>query len=155
MFYKDVQFDVPVARDGDIFSRYIVRLEEVRQSLNILAQCADRMKPGPIWVEDKRVRIPDKEQVHNTMEGLIYHFKFFMTGFEVPEGEAYSQFEAPNGELGFHIISKGAPKAHRMRVRSPSFWHFQGLSPMVEGEKIADMVGALGSINIIAGELDR
>ncbi|OFZ20218.1 MAG: NADH dehydrogenase (quinone) subunit D [Bdellovibrionales bacterium GWB1_55_8] len=155
MFYKDVQFDVPVAREGDIFARYIVRLEEVRQSLNILAQCADRLKPGPIWVEDKRVRIPEKDQVHNTMEGLIYHFKFFMTGFDVPEGEAYSQMETPNGELGFYIVSKGGPKAHRMRVRAPSFWHFQGLSPMIQGEKIADMVGALGSINIIAGELDR
>ena len=155
MFYKDVEFDVPVAQNGDVFDRYLVRLEEIKQSLNILAQCADRMKKGPIWAEDKRVRIPEKNVVHNTMEGLIHHFKFFMTGFQVPAGEAYTSFEAANGELGFYIVSKGGSSAHRMRIRGPSVWHFQGLSSMVEGEKIADLVAALGSINIIAGELDR
>lgn len=155
MFYKDVEFDVPISQNGDVFDRYMIRLEEVRQSLNILSQCADRMKRGPIWSEDKRVRIPDKDVVYNTMEGMIHHFKFFMTGFEVPVGEAYTQFEAANGELGFYIVSKGSPRSHRMRIRGPSVWHYQGLSPMVEGEKIADMVAALGSINIIAGELDR
>jgi NADH:ubiquinone oxidoreductase subunit D len=155
MFYKDVEFDVPVAQNGDVFDRYAVRIAEIRQSLNILAQIADKMKKGPIWVEDKRVRIPDKDVVYNTMEGMIYHFKFFMTGFDVPEGEVYNQFEATNGELGFYIVSKGAPRAHRMRIRGPSVWHFQTLTSMCEGWKIADMVAALGSINIIAGELDR
>ena len=94
MFYKDVEFDVPVGKSGDVYDRYMVRLPEIRQSLNILAQCADRIKKGPIWAEDKRVRIPDKDVVHNTMEGLIHHFKFFMTGFEVPAGEAYTTTEA-------------------------------------------------------------
>lgn len=155
MFYKDVEFDVPIAQNGDVFDRYLVRMEEIRQSLHIISQCCDRLKPGPIWSEDKRVRIPDKDVVYNTMEGLIHHFKFFMTGFDVPEGEAYTTMEATNGELGFYIVSKGAPRAHRMRIRGPSVYHFQGLSKMVEGEKIGDMVGALGSINIIAGELDR
>lgn len=155
LFYKDVEFDVPVAQNGDVFDRYSVRMEEIRQSLNILAQCADKMKKGPIWSEDKRVRIPDKEVVYNTMEGLIHHFKFFMTGFEVPEGEAYTQIEASNGELGFYIVSKGSPRAHRMRIRGPSVYHYAGLSEMTRGFKIADMVAALGSINIIAGELDR
>jgi NADH:ubiquinone oxidoreductase subunit D len=89
------------------------------------------------------------------MEALIHHFKFFMTGFEVPAGEAYTSFEAANGELGFYIVSKGGPQAHRMRIRGPSVWHFQGLDSMVRGEKIGDMVAALGSINVIAGELDR
>ena len=155
LFYKDVEFDVPVAQSGDVFDRYAVRVAEIRQSLNILSQCADKMKKGPIWSEDKRVRIPDKDVVHNTMEGLIHHFKFFMTGFEVPEGEAYTQIEATNGELGFYIVSKGNPRAHRMRIRGPSVYHYQGLTPMVRGQKIADMVAALGSINVIAGELDR
>jgi NADH-quinone oxidoreductase subunit D len=155
MFYKQVEFDVPVGQNGDVLDRYYVRVQEIRQSLNILAQCADKLKPGPIWAEDKRVRIPDKEVVHNTMEGLIHHFKFFMTGFSVPEGEAYSTFEAANGELGFYIVSKGGPRAHRMRIRGPSVWHFQAISEMCRGEKIGDMVSALGSINIIAGELDR
>ncbi|MGZ3687258.1 MAG: NADH-quinone oxidoreductase subunit D, partial [Bdellovibrionota bacterium] len=139
MFYKDVEFDVPVAQNGDVFDRYLVRMEEIRQSLNILSQVADKMKKGPIWAEDKRVRIPDKDVVYNTMEGMIYHFKFFMTGFEVPEGEAYTQFESSNGEMGFYIVSKGSPRAHRMRIRGPSVHHFQGLTTMTNGFKIADM----------------
>ncbi|MBI2567888.1 MAG: NADH-quinone oxidoreductase subunit D [Candidatus Schekmanbacteria bacterium] len=155
MFYKDVQFEVPIGKNGDVYDRYAVRLEEIRQSLRILEQCADKIKPGPIWVEDKRVRIPEKHAVYNTMEGLIHHFKFFMTGFDVPAGEAYTTFEAANGELGFYIVSKEAPRAHRLRIRGPSMFHYQGLDTMVQGEKIADLVAALGSINIIAGELDR
>jgi NADH dehydrogenase I D subunit len=155
MYYKDVEFDVPVGKNADVFDRYLVRMAEIFQSLNIIAQCADRLEPGPIWSEDKRVRIPDKDVVFNTMEGMIHHFKFFMTGFDVPEGEAYTPFEAANGELGFYVVSKGSPRAHRMRIRGPSVWHYQGLSEMAEGQKIADMVASLGSINIIAGELDR
>lgn len=155
LYYKNVEFDVPVATHGDVFDRYYVRILEIYQSLNILSQCADKMKKGPIWTEDKRVRIPDKDVVYNNMEGMIHHFKFFMNGFDVPEGEAYTQFEATNGEMGFYIVSKGSPRAHRMRIRGPSFWHYQGLTPMVRGEKIGDMVAALGSINVIAGELDR
>jgi NADH:ubiquinone oxidoreductase subunit D len=155
MYYGNVEFDVPVAANGDVFDRYAVRMEEIRQSLNILVQCADKLKKGPIWSEDKRVRIPDKDVVHNSIEGLIHHFKFFMTGFQVPAGEAYTQVEATNGELGFYIVSKGGTSAHRMRIRGPSVYHYAGLSEMVQGEKIADMVAALGSINIIAGELDR
>jgi NADH dehydrogenase I D subunit len=155
MFYDKVEFEVPIAQVGDVFDRYYVRVEEIKQSLNIIAQCADRLKPGPIWAEDKRTRIPDKEVVYNTMEGLIHHFKFFMNGFDVPKGEAYTAFEATNGELGFYIVSKGGPNAHRMRIRGPSFWHYQGLDPMIKGEYIGDLVAALGSINVIAGELDR
>ncbi len=155
MFYDQVEFEVPVAQVGDVFDRYFVRVEEIKQSLNIISQCADRIKPGPIWAEDKRTRIPDKDSVYNTMEGLIHHFKFFMTGFDVPKGEAFTSFEATNGELGFYIISKGGPQAHRMRIRGPSFWHYQGLDPMIQGEYIGDLVAALGSINVIAGELDR
>lgn len=155
MFYDQVEFDVPVAQNGDCFDRYLVRINEIRQSMNILMQCAEKIKPGAIWSEDKRTRIPDKEVVHNTMEGLIHHFKFFMSGFDVPAGEVYNSFEAANGELGFYIVSKGAGRAHRMRIRGPSVYHFQGLTPMIKGEKIGDVVAALGSINVIAGELDR
>jgi NADH:ubiquinone oxidoreductase subunit D len=155
MFYDQVDFDVALAKNGDVYDRYLIRIEEIRQSLRIIQQCLQRMKPGPIWSEDKRIRIPDKKAVHSSMEALIHHFKFFMTGFEVPAGEAYTSFEAANGELGFYIVSKGGPQAHRMRIRGPSVWHFQGLDSMVRGEKIGDMVAALGSINVIAGELDR
>jgi NADH dehydrogenase I D subunit len=155
MYYDKIDFEVPVAQVGDVFDRYYVRVEEIKQSLNIITQCADRIKPGPIWSEDKRTRIPDKDVVYNTMEGLIHHFKFFMKGFDVPQGESYTSFEAANGELGFYIVSKGGPNAHRMRIRGPSFWHYQGLDPMIRGEYIGDLVAALGSINVIAGELDR
>ena len=155
MYYDRVEFDVPIAQNGDVFDRYLVRMEEMKQSLNILSQCADKIKKGAIWSEDKRVRIPEKSVVYNTMEGLIHHFKFFMTGFHVPPGEAYTAFEAANGELGFYIVSKGNTHAHRMRIRSPSFWHYQGLDPMIKGQYLADLVAALGSINVIAGELDR
>jgi len=155
MFYKDVQFEVPIGQNGDVYDRYLVRLEEIRQSLGILEQCCDKIQPGPVWVDDKRVRIPDKDVVHNTMEGLIHHFKFFMTGFEVPAGEAYTCFEGGNGEIGFYIVSKGGSRAHRMRIRGPSFYHYQALSPLSDGGKIGDMVAVLGSINVIAGELDR
>lgn len=155
MFYKNVEFDVPVAKNGDTFDRYIVRIEEIKQSLNILIQCSEKIAKGPIWAEDKRTRIPDKDVVYNTMEGLIHHFKFFMTGFEVPPGEAYTCFEGGNGEIGFYVVSKGEPRAHRMRIRGPSFWHYQGLDPMVKGQFLGDLVAALGSINVIAGEIDR
>ena len=155
MHYRDVVFEVPLRKNGDVYDRYLVRMEEMRQSLNIVEQCANKMVRGPIWADNKNVCIPDKELVYNSIEGLIHHFKFFMQGFNVPEGEVYSQFEAANGELGFYIVSKGQPRAHRMRIRGPSMWHYQGLDPMIKGQKIADVVAALGSINIIAGELDR
>jgi NADH dehydrogenase I D subunit len=155
MFYPQVEFDVVVGSHGDVHDRYLVRVEEMNQSLRILEQCCDRLEKGPIWTEDKRVRIPAKQEVYTSMEAMIHHFKFFMTGFDVPVGEAYTAYEAANGELGFYIVSKGKSMAHRMRVRGPSFWHYQALSPMAEGGKIADMIATLGSINIIAGELDR
>ncbi len=155
MFYDKIDFEVPICSNGDVFDRYFIRMEEIRQSLNIIRQCAAKLSPGSIWSDDKRVRIPEKDQVKVSMEALIHHFKFFMTGFDVPVGEAYTSFEAANGELGFYIVSKNAPMAHRMRIRGPSVWHFQGLDEMVRGLKIADLVASLGSINIIAGELDR
>jgi NADH dehydrogenase I D subunit len=155
MFYDALKFEVPVGSQGDVYDRYLVRLAEIRESLSLIDQICDRMKPGPIWADDKRVRIPAKVDVYNSMEAMIHHFKFFMKGFEVPAGEAYTTTEAANGELGFYVISKGDTMSHRMRIRSPSFWHYQALSDMSQGQKIADMVATLGSINIIAGELDR
>lgn len=154
--YDEVKFDVPLGQNGDVYDRYLVRVEEVRQSIHILRQLADKCPTtGPIWVDDKRVAIPSKERVYNSMETMIHHFKFFMEGFDVPPGEAYTCVEGPNGEIGFYIVSRGGPSPWRMRVRAPSFWMYQGLDPMIQGEKIADLVAALGSINVIAGELDR
>lgn len=153
--YKELEFDVPVAKGGDVYDRYLVRVQEMFESIRILRQIIQKMPKGPIWADDKRVRIPEKERVANSMESLIHHFKFFMEGFDVPEGEAYVPMEGPNGEVGFYIISRGGPKAYRMRIRSPSFFMFQPVPEMIEGENIADVIAVIGSVNIIAGELDR
>lgn len=154
--YDAVEFEIPLGKNGDVYDRYLVRMEEIRQSLRILKQLAEKTPTtGPIWTEDKRVVIPDKQRVYNSMEAMIHHFKFFMEGFDVPAGEAYTAVEGPNGEIGFYIISKGGPQPWRTRVRAPSFYLYQSLDPMIKGQKIADLVAALGSINIIAGELDR
>ena len=153
--YRDLEFDVPVAKGGDVYDRYLVRMREMFESIRILRQIVEKMPKGPIWCDDKRVRIPDKERVSGSMESLIHHFKFFMEGFDVPEGEAYCPMEGPNGEVGFYIISRGGPKAYRLRIRAPSFFMFQPVPEMVRGENIADVVAVLGSVNIIAGELDR
>jgi NADH dehydrogenase I D subunit len=153
--YKELEFDVPVAKGGDCYDRYLVRLAEMWESIRLLRQIAQKMPSGPIWADDKRVRIPEKERVANSMESLIHHFKFFMEGFEVPPGEAYVPMEGPNGEVGFYAISRGGPKAYRLRIRAPSFFMFQPVPEMVQGHNIADVVAVIGSVNIIAGELDR
>jgi NADH:ubiquinone oxidoreductase subunit D len=155
--YSSLDFDVAVASNGDVYDRYLVRMEEMRQSVRILKQCLKFLAKakGPIWVDDKRVFIPEKQDVYNKMEVLIHHFKIFMEGIEVPPGEAYTAVEGPNGEVGFYTVSRGGPKAWRMRIKSPSFAHYQILENTLKGEKIPDAVSILGSINIIAGELDR
>ena len=153
--YPDLDFDVVVGSNGDVYDRYLIRLEEMRQSTRILKQCNKRIPNGPLWVDDKRVLIPDKLDVYTKMEVLIHHFKIFMEGINVPKGETFSCVEGPNGELGFYIVSRGGPKAWRMRVKSPSFMLFQAFEASVKGGKIPDAVAHLGSVNIIAGELDR
>jgi len=153
--YSDLDFDVVVGSNGDVYDRYLIRLEEMRQSVRILQQCNKRIPNGPLWVDDRRVLIPAKQDVYTKMEVLIHHFKIFMEGIDVPKGEAFTCVEGPNGELGFYIVSRGGPKAWRLRVKSPSFMMFQAFEASVKGGKIPDAVAHLGSVNIIAGELDR
>ncbi len=153
--YPDLDFDVVVGSNGDVYDRYLVRLEEMRQSVKILKQVNQKMPSGPLWTTDKRVLIPEKLDVYSKMEVLIHHFKIFMEGIDVPKGEAFTCVEGPNGELGFYVVSRGGPKAWRMRVKSPSFMLFQAFEASVKGGKIPDAVAHLGSVNIIAGELDR
>lgn len=153
--YPELDFDVVVGSNGDVYDRYLIRVEEMRQSVRILQQCNKRIPNGPLWVDDRRVHIPNKLEVYTKMEVLIHHFKIFMEGIDVPKGEAFTCVEGPNGELGFYIVSRGGPKAWRMRVKSPSFMMFQGFEATVKGGKIPDAVAHLGSVNIIAGELDR
>lgn len=153
--YPDLDFDVVVGSNGDVLERYLCRMEEMRQSTRILKQCRERIPNGPIWVSDKRVAIPDKMEVYTKMEVLIHHFKIFMEGIDVPAGEAFNCVEGPNGEVGFYCVSRGGPKAWRMRVKSPSFMNFQAFEQSVKGGKIPDAIAHIGSVNIIAGELDR
>ena len=153
--YSDLDWDVVVGKNGDVYDRYLVRMEEMRQSLKILKQLSQRIPEGPIWTNDSRVLIPKKEDVYTKMEVLIHHFKIFMEGINVPPGEAYSAIEAPNGELGFYVVSRGGPKAWRIKIKSPSLALFQSYEHSIRGAKIPDAIAILGSLNIIAGELDR
>lgn len=153
-----VQFKVPIAQGGDVLSRYLVRLAEMRQSLTILEQLVDNIPAGPVNVlPNQRQTLPDKNEVYFSIEGLIHHFETIMTnrGFEPPLGEAYGANEAANGELGFYLASDGSNRAYRARCRPPSFVHYQCFETLVLGHQISDVVAIIGSLNIIAAELDR
>jgi NADH-quinone oxidoreductase subunit C/D len=154
--YETYDWDVPVAEGGDTFARFLVRFEEMRQSLRILQQAIDRgLPPGPVIVDNPYVAMPPKEKVYNEMESLIYHFKLIMHGIQPPVGEAYFQVEGGNGELGFYVVSDGTKNPYRVRVRPPCFPIYQAFARMITGQTIPDAIAALGSLNIIAGELDH
>ncbi|MBI4914075.1 MAG: NADH dehydrogenase (quinone) subunit D [Acidobacteria bacterium] len=153
--YDEFDFDIPVGTTGDVFDRYLVRAEEMRQSLRIIRQALDRLEPGPVIVDDYKVALPPKEKVYTRMESLIHHFKLVMHGIEMPVGEVYSATEAANGELGFYIVSDGGKSPYRIRVRPPCLPIFSSFDLKVKGRLIADAVAELGAMNIIAGELDR
>jgi len=157
LIYDRLDFEIPVCDEGDVYSRYLVRMEELVQSMKIVEQCLADFPDGPVNYFDHKYTLPEKEAVYDTIEGLIHHFKNIMPGhgFEVPEGEIYVATEAPNGELGFYIVSDGSNKAYRLRVRPPSFVNFACFDHLVRGNLVSDVVAVLGSLNIIAGELDR
>jgi len=154
--YETYDWDVPIADGGDTYARYLVRMEEMRQSLRILQQAIDRgLPPGPVMVDNPYVALPPKEKVYNEMESLIYHFKLIMHGIQPPVGETYFQVEGGNGELGFYIVSDGTKNPYRVRCRPPCFAIYQAYGRMITGQTIPDAIASLGSLNIIAGELDR
>ena len=153
-----MQFSVPIAQDGDCLSRYLVRLEELRQSRRIIDQLIDNIPKGPIdTFADAKYCVPDKADVYASIESTIQLFEIFMTnrGWDAPIGEAYGAIESPNGELGFYIVADGSKCAWRAKTRPPSFIHFQIFPKLLEGHQLADVVAVLGSLNIIAAELDR
>lgn len=154
-FYDSFDFDVPVGTVGDTYDRIFVRLEEIRQSSRIIRQALKRMPKGPVNVDDKAVAMPNKVDVYNNIEGLINQFKLVFEGVKIPPGEIYDATEAANGELGFYITADGSGRPYRVRVRPPCFQIFSAFPEMVEGAMVADAVATLGSLNIIAGELDR
>ncbi|MGN0918221.1 MAG: NADH-quinone oxidoreductase subunit D, partial [Oxalobacter sp.] len=148
---------IPVGKEGDCYDRYLVRVAELRESNHIIKQCVDWLKkhPGPIKVDDYRVSPPPRKKMQSGMEELIHHFKYFSEGIFLPPGEVYAAVEAPKGEFGIYFISDGANKPFRMKIRAPSFVHLQGLEKLVKGHLIPDLVAAIGSIDIVFGEVDR
>jgi NADH-quinone oxidoreductase subunit D len=155
--YSDLKFDIPVGTNGDCYDRYLVRMEEFRQSNNIIKQCIGwlRANPGPVITTDNKVAPPNREGMKTNMEDMIHHFKLFTEGFHVPVGEAYAAVEHPKGEFGIYMISDGANKPYRLKIRAPGFAHISALDEMTRGHMIADLVAIIGTQDIVFGEIDR
>ncbi len=155
--YDKLEFDIPVGKTGDCYDRYLVRIAEMRESNKIIKQCVDWLKvnPGPVMSDDHKVAPPSREDAKSNMEALIHHFKLFSEGYSVPVGEAYTAVEHPKGEFGIYMVSDGANKPYRMKVRAPGFAHLASLDEMVKGHMIADVVAIIGTQDIVFGEVDR
>jgi NADH-quinone oxidoreductase subunit D len=153
--YENFKFKVPTATAGDVYARYLVRVQELRESIGIVKQALEGMPEGSIKADAPKVVLPDRENMKTQMESLIYHFKIITEGFAVPEGEVYQAVESPRGEMGYYIVSDGTAKPYRVHMRSPSFANLQALPSMCEGRLIADVVAAIGSIDIVLGDVDR
>lgn len=155
--YDRVDFDIPVGVTGDTYDRYLVRVEEMRQSNKIIVQCVEwlRNNPGPVMLDDHKVTPPSRKNVKGDMESLIHHFKLFTEGYSLPEGEAYAAVEHPKGEFGVYLVSDGANKPYRMKIRAPGFPHLAALDEMSRGHMIADVVAIIGTQDIVFGEVDR
>ncbi|GAB2181779.1 NADH-quinone oxidoreductase subunit D [Denitratisoma sp. agr-D3] len=155
--YDRLDFDIPVGVNGDSYDRYLVRVEEMRQSVRIMKQCIDwlRKNPGPVIADNHKVAPPAREKMKSNMEELIHHFKLFSEGIHVPAGEAYAAVEHPKGEFGVYLISDGANKPYRMKLRAPGFAHLAALDEMGKGHMIADAVTIIGTMDVVFGEIDR
>lgn len=155
--YDQVDFDIPVGTNGDCYDRYLVRVEEMRQSNKILKQCVDwlRENPGSVMLEDRKIVAPTRVEMKDDMESLIHHFKLFTEGYSAPAGEAYAAIEHPKGEFGVYIISDGANKPYRVKIRAAGFAHLGAMSEMVTGHMLADVVAVIGTQDIVFGEVDR
>jgi len=155
--YDRIDFDIPVGVNGDCYDRYLVRVEEMRQSNRIVRQCVEWLKrnPGPVMTDNHKVAAPAREEMKADMEALIHHFKLFTEGYCVPEGEVYAAVEAPKGEFGIYMISDGANKPYRVKIRAPGFAHLAALDEMTRGHMIADLVAIIGTQDIVFGEIDR
>jgi NADH-quinone oxidoreductase subunit D len=155
--YGKLDFDIPIGKNGDCYDRYLVRIEEFRQSNRIIRQCIDwlRKNPGPVMVDNHKIAPPARGEMKLNMEELIHHFKLFTEGMHVPEGEAYAAVEAPKGEFGIYLISDGANKPYRLKIRAPGFPHLASLDEMARGHMIADAVAIIGTQDIVFGEIDR
>jgi NADH-quinone oxidoreductase subunit D len=154
-YYDKFEFDIPTGQKGDVFDRYLVRLEEMRQSLRIISQAIDGIPEGPYITTDGKIAPPPKTDVLTGMEELIHHFKIFVHGFSPPEGDVYFSIESPKGEIGCYIVSDGSKKPYRVHFRPPSFINISALNKLVRGRMVADVIACIGSLDIVLGEIDR
>ncbi len=153
--YDRMDFDIPVGKNGDCYDRYLVRLEEMRQSLRIIRQCIEEMPEGPVMVEDNKIAPPRRGDMKRSMEALIHHFKLYTEGYHVPAGETYTAVEAPKGEFGVYVVADGSNRPYRCKIRAPGFAHLQGIDFMAKGHQLADLVACIATLDVVFGEIDR
>ncbi|MEW5422601.1 NADH-quinone oxidoreductase subunit D [Amorphus sp. 3PC139-8] len=155
--YEELEFDIPIGKNGDCYDRYLIRMEEMRQSVRIMKQCCERLsaQAGPVHSRDGKVVPPTRGEMKRSMEALIHHFKLYTEGFHVPEGEVYAAVEAPKGEFGVYLVSDGSNKPYRCKIRAPGFAHLQAMDLVCSGHLLADVSAVLGSLDIVFGEVDR
>merc|ERR1711976_242523 len=153
--YDKVEFDIPIGDKGDCYDRYLIRMEEMRQSLRIMHQCLNKMPPGDIKTDDAKVAPPKRAEMKNSMEALIHHFKLYSEGYNVPPGSTYTAIEAPKGEFGVYLVSDGSNKPYRCKIKAPGFAHLAALHHMSKGHMLADVVAIIGTLDIVFGEVDR
>lgn len=153
--YDQVDFDIPVGRNGDCYDRYLVRMEEMRQSVRIIDQCLAKIQPGPVMTTDRKVAPPPRGEMKGSMEALIHHFKLYTEGYHVPAGETYTAVEAPKGEFGVYLVADGTNKPYRCKIRAPGFAALQATDFLSKGHMLADAVAIIGSLDIVFGEIDR
>lgn len=153
--YDQLEFDIPVGTNGDCYDRYLIRIEEMRQSIRIISQVINKIPNGPIKLDDKKITNPDRTQMKNSMESLIHHFKYYSENISVNSGETYTVIEAPKGEYGVYLISDGTNKPYRCKIKSPGFLHLQALDFIAKNHMIADVVTIIGTLDVVFGEIDR
>ena len=153
--YEQMEFKIPVGKNGDCYDRYLCRIEEMRESVKIINQCLDQMPKGPIKSFDGKITPPSKKAIKESMEALIHHFKLFTEGYRVDEDEIYTAVEAPKGEFGVYLISDGSSKPYKCKIRAPGFSHLQAMDYLIKGHMLADVPAVLGSLDIVFGEIDR
>ena len=157
--YAEMDFDVPIGKNGDCYDRYLIRMEEMRQSVRIMRQCIAKLREpsgqGPVVVQDHKIFPPRRGEMKRSMEALIHHFKLYTEGFHVPEGEVYAAVEAPKGEFGVYLVADGSNKPYKCKIRAPGFAHLQAMDFLCKGHLLADISAILGSLDIVFGEVDR
>ena len=153
--YEHVELDIPVARNGDCYDRYLVRMAEMRQSVHIIQQCLERMQPGQVKIEDRKFTAPRRKEMKRSMEALIHHFKLYTEGYHIPAGATYTATESPKGEFGVYLVADGSNRPYRCKIRPTGFSHLQAIEHMSKRHMLADAVAIIGSIDVVFGEIDR